>query len=95
MKYCTTQSQGRQEHPTCLKKRKVPWIGYIYRRNCLLEHVIEGLIEGRIEVTEKRGIRRRQLLYKLRETRGYWKMKEKAMHIWGARFERGYGPVGR
>jgi hypothetical protein len=54
-KWSTTYSQGRQEHPTYYKKkkRKATWIGYMYSRNCLLEHVVEGLIEGRIKVTEK------------------------------------------
>jgi len=32
-------------------KRKANWIGYILRRNCLLQRVIEGKIKGRIEVT--------------------------------------------
>jgi hypothetical protein len=27
--------------------RKANWIGHIWRRNCLLTHVIEGKIEGR------------------------------------------------
>ena len=31
------------------------------RRNCLLKHVIEGEIEGRIEVTGRGGQRPRQL----------------------------------
>jgi hypothetical protein len=31
--------------------RRANWIGHIVRRNCLLKHVIEGKIEGRIEVT--------------------------------------------
>jgi hypothetical protein len=34
------------------KRRKANWIGHILRRNCLLKHVIEGKIEGRIEMTE-------------------------------------------
>jgi hypothetical protein len=38
------------------------------RRNCLLEQVIEGKIAGRVEVTERRGRRRKQLLDDLRET---------------------------
>jgi hypothetical protein len=33
------------------KRRKANWIGHILRRNFLLKHVIEGKIEGRIEVT--------------------------------------------
>jgi hypothetical protein len=33
-----------------INRRKVNWIGHILRRNCLLEQVIEGQIEGRIQV---------------------------------------------
>jgi replicative superfamily II helicase len=32
-------------------RRRANWIGHIVRRNCLLKHVIEGKIEGRIEIT--------------------------------------------
>jgi hypothetical protein len=32
-----------------IKIRKASWIGHILRRNCLLKHVIEGKLEGRIE----------------------------------------------
>jgi hypothetical protein len=45
-----------------IKIRKANWVGYILRRNCLLKHVIEGNIEGSIEVTGTRGRRRKQLL---------------------------------
>jgi hypothetical protein len=38
------------------------WIGYILRRNCLLKHVIEGKLEGRIKVTGRRGRRRNHLM---------------------------------
>ena len=31
-----------------VKSRKANWIGHILFRNCLLKHVIEGKIEGRI-----------------------------------------------
>jgi hypothetical protein len=34
-----------------IKRRKANWIGRILRRNCLLKHVIEGKLEGRIEMT--------------------------------------------
>jgi ribosomal 50S subunit-associated protein YjgA (DUF615 family) len=34
-----------------VKRRKANWIGHILRRNCLLKHVIEGELEGRIEMT--------------------------------------------
>jgi hypothetical protein len=38
-----------------IKRIKVNWIGHILRRNCLLKHVIEGKLEGRIEMTGRRG----------------------------------------
>ena len=49
------------------RKRKVIWIGHILRRNCLLQHVIEGKIKGQLEVTRKRGRRRKKLLDDLKE----------------------------
>ena len=66
-------------------------------RNCLLNHVIKGKIGGWPEVTERRGRRRKQLLDDLKETRGYWNMKEVALdHTrWRTRFRTGYGPVVR
>jgi hypothetical protein len=33
-----------------IKRRKANWIGHILHRNCLLKHVIEGKLEGRIEM---------------------------------------------
>jgi hypothetical protein len=43
-------------------KRKANWIGHIFRRNCLLQRVIEEKIKVGIEVTGRRGRRRRKLL---------------------------------
>jgi hypothetical protein len=34
-----------------IKRRQANWIGHILRRNCLLKQVIEGKLEGRIEIT--------------------------------------------
>ena len=45
-----------------IKRRKVNWIGHIWRGNCLLKQVIEGKVEGRMEVTGRRGRRRKRLL---------------------------------
>jgi len=42
-----------------IKRRMANWIGHILRRNYLLKHVIEGKIQGRIEVTVRRGRRRK------------------------------------
>jgi hypothetical protein len=78
-----------------IKRRKANWIGHILRRNCLLKHVIKGKIEGRIEVTERRGRKRKQLLDDLKEKRRYWKLKEKALDrcLWRTCFGSGCGPV--
>jgi len=54
-----------------ISKRKDNWIGHILRRNCLLQQVIEGKIKGGIEVTGRRGRKRRKLLDDLKERRGY------------------------
>jgi hypothetical protein len=62
-----------------IKRRKANWIGHILRRNCLLKHVSEGKIERSLEVTGRRVRRRKQLLADLKEKRGYWKLKEKAL----------------
>jgi hypothetical protein len=58
-----------------IKRRKANWTGHILRRNCLLKHVIEGKIEGSMEVKGRRRRRRKHLLDDLKETRGYWKLK--------------------
>ena len=42
-----------------IRKRKANWIGHILRRNCLLQRVIEGKIQGGIEVTGRQGRRHR------------------------------------
>jgi len=78
-----------------IRKRKANWNGHILRRNCLLQRVIEGKIKGGIEVTGRRGRRRRKLLDDLKERREYSHLKEEALDrtIWRARFGRGFGPV--
>ena len=80
-----------------ISKRKADWIGHILRRNCLLQWVIEGKIKGGIEVTGRRGRRRRKLLDDLEERRGYSHLKKEALDctMWRARFGRGFGPVVR
>jgi hypothetical protein len=80
-----------------ISKRKANWIGHILRRNCLLRRVIEGKIKGGIEVTGRRGRRRRKLLDDLKERRGYSHPKEEALDrtMWRARFGRGFGPFVR
>jgi len=76
-------------------RRMGKWTGHILRRNCLLKHVIEGKIEGRIGVTGRRGKRRKQLLDDLNEKREYLKLKEEALDrtLWRTRFGGGHRPV--
>jgi hypothetical protein len=59
--------------------------------------VIEENLEGRIEMTGRRGRRRKQLLDDLKEKIKYWKLKEEALDrtLWRTSFGRGYGPVVR
>jgi len=80
-----------------ISKRKANWIGNILRRNCLLQRVIEGKIKGEIEVTGRRGRRRRKILDDLKERRGCSHLKEEALDRtnWRVRFGRGFGPVVR
>jgi hypothetical protein len=67
------------------------------RRNCLLQQVIEAKIKGGIEVTGRRGRRRRKLLDVLKERRGYSHLKEEDLDrtMWRAGFGRGFGRVVR
>jgi len=78
-------------------KKKTNWIGQILRRNFRLKHIVEGKLEGRIEVTGRRGRRRKQILDDLEETRGCWKLNEETPErtLWRSRFGRGCGPVVR
>jgi hypothetical protein len=80
-----------------ITRRKANRIGHILRRNCPLKHVIAGKLQGRIEVTGRRGRRRKQLLDDLKEEGRYWKLKEEALDrtLCRTRFGRGYGPVVR
>jgi hypothetical protein len=78
-----------------IRKRKANWIGHILRRNCLLQRVTEGKIQGVIEVTRRQRRRRRKLLDDLKQRREYSHLKEEALDrtMWRARFGRGFGPV--
>jgi hypothetical protein len=59
--------------------------------------VIEGKLEGRIEITGRRRRRRKQLLDDLKGKREYWKLKAEALDriLWRTGFGRGYGSVVR
>ena len=78
-----------------IKRTKANWIDDTLCRNFLLKCVAEGNTEGRIEVTVRRGRRRKQLLDVRKETRGYWRWKFEALdHVLSrTRLGRGYGHV--
>jgi hypothetical protein len=80
-----------------IRKLKANWIGRILRRNCLLQRVNEGKIQGGIEVTGRQGRIHRKLLDDLKERRGYCHLKEDALDrtMWTAGFGRGFRPVVR
>ena len=80
-----------------IRKRKANWIGHILRRNCLLKQVMEGKIKGEMEVTRRRGRRRKKSLDDLKDSRGYSHLKEEALDrtMWRNRFGGGFGPVVR
>jgi hypothetical protein len=71
--------------------------GHILCRNCLLKQVIEGKIKEEMEVTKRRGRRRKKLLDDLKERRGYSHLKEKALDraMWRNRFGGGFESVVR
>jgi hypothetical protein len=62
-----------------IRKRNANWIGHILRRNCLLQRVTKGKIKEGIEVTGRRGRRRRKLLDDLKKKKGYSHLKEEAL----------------
>ena len=79
------------------KRRKANWIGHILCRKCLLKHFVGQKVEGRIEVTERRGKTPKQLLDDLKVKTGYCKLKEKelARTVLRTRFGRECGSVVR
>jgi hypothetical protein len=78
-------------------QREKYYMNYNVRRNCLLKQVIEGNIKGEMEVTRRRGRRRKKLLDDFKNRRGYSHLKEEALDrtIWRNCFGRGFGPVVR
>jgi len=64
---------------------------------CLLQRVIEGKIKEGMEVTGRRGIRRKKLLDDLKDSRGYCHLKEATLDrtMCRVRCGRGFGLVVR
>jgi hypothetical protein len=61
--------------------------------NRFLKRVTERKVQGWIEVTGRRGRRRKHLLVDLKKKRGYCNLNEETLcrTVWGTRFGRGYG----
>jgi hypothetical protein len=78
-----------------IRKLKANLIGHILRRKRLICQGIEGKIKGGMEVTRRRGRRRKKLLDDLRDWRGYCHLKEETLNrtMWRNPFGRGIGPV--
>jgi hypothetical protein len=62
-KYVLQRLQEERKALRTAKQSKTNWIGHVLRRNCLLKHIIEGMIER----TGRLGRRRKQLLNDLKE----------------------------
>jgi len=75
MSIITLSEKEDRNIPREMKRRKANLIRHILRRNCLIKHVTEEKIKGRVEVTGRQGRRCKQLLHDLKERRGYWKLK--------------------
>ena len=65
-------------------------------RNCLLRHVIGGMVAGRIE-KGRRGRRGKHLLNDLEENIRYYRLKDEALgrSLWRTLSGRSHGPVVR
>ena len=87
---------GMNGHFVCLEKAKprksstyeITLLAYV-----ILKHIIEGKIEGKMEVKGRRGIRCKQLLDDLEEKRRYFKEEALNRTVLKTRFVRIYGPV--
>ena len=62
--------EGERNAIQTIKRIKANGIGHILHKNCLLKYVIEGKIQGKLEMTGRRGRRRNPSLDDLREREG-------------------------
>jgi hypothetical protein len=65
-----------------VKRIETVWIGYLIWRNDFLKNIIEGNIEGCVEVRVRRGRIRTQLLDDWKKTRVYWILKETSIILY-------------
>jgi hypothetical protein len=66
-------------------------------KNCLLKHIVEGKVEGGIEVTGRQRRSQKKPLDDFNDMQGYWKLIEEVLDhiVWSTVFGRTYGPVTR
>jgi hypothetical protein len=62
-----------------MKRRKGDCNGHILCRNCLINHVIEGKIDGRLRVRRRGGRRSKQIFDELKGEKLQCKLKEEAL----------------
>jgi hypothetical protein len=70
-------------------------MGHILHGKFLLKRLIEGKIEGGIEVTERRRGKRKQLFNDPKEKTGFCKLQAEALDraVWRTGYGAGYGNV--
>ena len=75
--------------------RKANWINHIWRKICLLKHVINGEDRGKDKRRRRRGSGREQPKYYFENRRGYCELKEEALGRTLSRpcFGRDYGSL--
>jgi len=56
------RGEEQKKIPKTTKGTTANWIGHILRRNCMLRHIIQGMIEGRIEEGGRRRRKREKPL---------------------------------
>jgi hypothetical protein len=64
-----------------IKRRKNNWFGHIFRRICLIKHVIKENTEGKIEGTRRRGRRRKQLMNDFNNMLRYLNLKAERLDL--------------
>ena len=79
-----------------IKRGKAKWVGHIFRRYCLIKHVIEGKIEGKWKGRDKGAQDARSTGWSDAKRR-YCNLNEAALDqtLGRTRFGRGYGQVAR
>ena len=93
MKQYDTVSRKKRNILQTITRRTGSWIGHILRRNCLLNHVFERMVE----VTGRWKRRCKQLQDDVKKKKIFLNFKEEALDrtFWIIRFRRGFGPVTR